>query len=52
VIDVLKHPEQAEADQISATPTLIKIWPKPVRRMVGELNDDEKIMRLLTCSEF
>ncbi|MCZ0902429.1 circadian clock KaiB family protein, partial [Microcoleus sp. HI-ES] len=43
VIDVLKHPDQAEADQISATPTLIKFWPKPVRRIVGELNDDENI---------
>jgi circadian clock protein KaiB len=52
VIDVLKHPEQAEADQISATPTLIKIWPKPVRRIVGELNDAEKIVRLLSNSEF
>ncbi|MEG4805450.1 circadian clock KaiB family protein [Microcoleus sp. ARI1-B5] len=52
VIDVLKHPEQAEADQISATPTLIKIWPKPVRRIVGELNDAEKIVRLLSYSEF
>ncbi|MEG4577474.1 circadian clock KaiB family protein [Microcoleus sp. N3A4] len=52
VIDVLKHPEQAEADQISATPTLIKIWPKPVRRIVGELNDAEKILRLLSYSEF
>ncbi len=52
VIDVLKHPEQAEKDQISATPTLIKVWPKPVRRIVGELNDVEKIMRLLSSSEF
>lgn len=52
VIDVLKHPEQAEQDQISATPTLIKVWPKPVRRIVGELNDPEKIMRLLSSSEF
>ncbi|MEG3842717.1 circadian clock KaiB family protein [Microcoleus sp. herbarium14] len=52
VIDVLKHPEQAEADQISATPTLIKIWPKPVRRIVGELNDAEKIVRLLSNAEF
>jgi len=52
VIDVLKHPEQAEADQISATPTLIKIWPKPVRRIVGELNDAEQIVRLLSNSEF
>jgi circadian clock protein KaiB len=51
VIDVLKHPEQAEADQISATPTLIKIWPKPVRRIVGELNDVQKIMKLLSSSE-
>jgi circadian clock protein KaiB len=52
VIDVFKHPEQAEKDQISATPTLIKVWPKPVRRIVGELNDVEKIMRLLSSSEF
>ncbi|MEG4167981.1 MULTISPECIES: circadian clock KaiB family protein [unclassified Microcoleus] len=52
VIDVLKHPDQAEADQISATPTLIKIWPKPVRRIVGELNDNEKIVRLLSYAEF
>ncbi len=52
VIDVLKHPEQAEKDQISATPTLIKVWPKPVRRIVGELNDVDKIMRLLSSAEF
>lgn len=52
VIDIFKHPEQAEKDQISATPTLIKVWPKPVRRIVGELNDVEKIMRLLSSSEF
>jgi circadian clock protein KaiB len=52
VIDVFKHPEQAEEDQISATPTLIKIWPKPVRRIVGELGDVEKIIRLLSNSEF
>ena len=52
VIDVFKHPEQAEKDQISATPTLIKVWPKPVRRIVGELNDLDKIMRLLSSSEF
>jgi circadian clock protein KaiB len=52
VIDVFKHPEQAEADQISATPTLIQVWPRPVRRIVGELNDVEQIQRLLTISEF
>lgn len=52
VIDVFKHPEQAEADQISATPTLIKVWPRPMRRIVGELGDVDKILRLLAVSEF
>ena len=51
VIDVFKHPDQAEADQISATPTLIKVWPRPVRRIVGELGDVDKILRLLAVSE-
>ena len=52
VIDVFKHPERAEADQISATPTLIRVWPRPVRRIVGELDNAEKILRLLGASEF
>ncbi|MDX2096818.1 MAG: circadian clock KaiB family protein [Leptolyngbyaceae cyanobacterium bins.59] len=47
VIDVLKHPEQAEADQISATPTLMRVWPQPVRRIVGELNDMNQVLQLL-----
>lgn len=50
VIDVLKHPEQAEVDQISATPTLIRIWPEPVRRLVGELSDVNTILQLLGSS--
>lgn len=52
VIDVFKHPDRAEADQISATPTLIRVWPRPVRRIVGELDNAEKILRLLAASEF
>lgn len=47
VIDVLRHPDQAEADQISATPTLIKVWPKPTRRIIGEISDIETLLRLL-----
>ena len=50
VVDVYKHPEQAEANHISATPTLIKIWPLPVRRIVGELEDIDKIVRALGVS--
>ncbi len=48
VIDVLKHPELAETDHISATPTLIRIWPKPTRRLVGEFDNANTILQLLS----
>ncbi|NES07134.1 MAG: circadian clock protein KaiB [Okeania sp. SIO2F4] len=47
VIDVFQHPEQAEVDLITATPTLIRVWPLPVRRIVGEFDDVETILKLL-----
>ncbi|GAB4184257.1 MAG: hypothetical protein Fur006_21700 [Coleofasciculaceae cyanobacterium] len=51
VIDVFKHPDQAEANQISATPTLLRVWPHPVRRIVGDLTDAERILRILAVPE-
>ncbi|MCW6038743.1 circadian clock KaiB family protein [Spirulina subsalsa FACHB-351] len=47
VIDIFKHPEQAEKDQVSATPTLVRAWPTPVRRIVGELEDTERILKII-----
>lgn len=47
VIDIFKHPEQAEVDQVLATPTLVKVWPQPVRRIVGDLDDADRILRML-----
>lgn len=47
VIDVLKHPDRAEAERISATPTLIRIWPTPVKRIVGALDNPSQILALL-----
>lgn len=47
VIDVRKHPEQAEVDQITATPTLLKVWPEPVRRIAGDLNNPEALLQVL-----
>lgn len=47
VIDVFKHPDQAEANQVSATPTLVRIWPLPVRRLVGDLSDVDRVLRIL-----
>ena len=51
VIDIFKHPEQAELDQVSATPTLVKVHPKPVRRIVGDLEDGNRILHMLGALE-
>jgi circadian clock protein KaiB len=44
VIDVIKQPQLAEDDKILATPTLIKILPPPVARIIGDLSDREKVL--------
>lgn len=47
VIDISKHPEQAEAERITATPTLMRVWPLPAQRLVGKLDNPSQILRLL-----
>ena len=44
VIDILKHPKLAENERILATPTLIKDIPPPLRRIIGDLSDKEKVL--------
>lgn len=44
IIDVLEHPELAEQDKILATPTLIKQLPLPLRRVIGDLSDADKVL--------
>ncbi len=44
VIDVLKNPQLDEEDKILATPTLAKILPPPVRRIIGDLSDRERVL--------
>src|SRR5687768_7538518 len=41
VIDIYKHPDLTETDQIIATPTLVKKLPLPLRRLVGTLSNEE-----------
>jgi circadian clock protein KaiB len=47
VIDVLEHPEAAEAANILATPTLVKRAPTPVRRIVGDLSQTQAVLKCL-----
>ena len=44
VIDVLERPQLAEDEKILATPTLIKELPRPIRRIIGDLSDTEKVL--------
>jgi circadian clock protein KaiB len=44
IIDVLEQPELAEQAKIIATPTLIKELPPPLRRVIGDLSDKEKVL--------
>ena len=44
IIDVLQFPDLAEDEKILATPTLIKSLPPPLRRVIGDLSDKEKVL--------
>lgn len=44
IIDVLEHPGLAEDERILATPTLIKQLPPPLRRVIGDLSDKDKVL--------
>lgn len=48
VIDVNKNPQQATIDKIAVTPTLIRVSPKPVRRIVGQLDDIQRVLRIIS----
>jgi len=44
VIDVVKNPQLAEQDKILATPMLSRVLPLPVRRLIGDLSDKDKVL--------
>lgn len=44
VIDLVEHPELAESDQIVALPTLVRRLPPPIKKVIGDLSNKEKIL--------
>lgn len=44
VIDILENPQLAEDERILATPTLVKALPPPLRRVIGDLSDKDKVL--------
>jgi circadian clock protein KaiB len=44
VIDLLQNPQLAEGDQILAIPTLVRKVPEPIRKIIGDLSNEEKVL--------
>lgn len=44
VIDLTKNPKLAEGDQILALPTLVRRLPKPVKKIIGDLSNEERVL--------
>jgi len=44
VIDLLEQPELSSGDQILAIPTLVRRLPKPMRKIIGDLSDTERVL--------
>ena len=44
VIDLVEQPELAKGDQILAIPTVVRKLPKPVRTIIGNLSDTERVL--------
>jgi circadian clock protein KaiB len=44
IVDLLKKPQLAEGDQIFAVPTLVRKVPVPMRKIIGDLSDQEKVL--------
>jgi circadian clock protein KaiB len=50
VIDIYQHPDHVKTEQIVVTPTLVKEFPLPVRKLIGDLSDKERVLSALDIS--
>ena len=44
VVDIYQHPERAKPEQVVVTPTLVRTLPLPVRRLIGDLSNAERVL--------
>jgi circadian clock protein KaiB len=44
IIDLLEEPQLASGDQILAIPTLVRKLPSPIRKIIGDLSDTERVL--------
>ncbi len=51
VIDVLENPQKAIEDKVFATPTLVKLHPPPVKKIIGDMSTKERLLTELGVIE-
>ncbi len=44
IIDLLVNPQLAAGDQILAVPTLVRKFPEPIRKIIGDLSNEERVL--------
>jgi circadian clock protein KaiB len=44
IIDLLENPQLAQGDQILAIPTLVRKLPEPIKKIIGNLSDTERVL--------
>jgi circadian clock protein KaiB len=44
IIDLLKNPQLAQGDQILAVPTLVRRLPQPIKKIIGDLSNKERVL--------
>jgi circadian clock protein KaiB len=48
IVDLLEHPMRGMADGIVVTPTLVRLMPLPIQRVIGNLSDTSKVLLALS----
>ena len=51
IVDLIKNPSLAQRDQIIAVPTLIRDFPEPIRRIIGDLSNTERVLMGLDVNQ-
>jgi len=44
IVDLLEHPRLARGDEIVAIPTLVRQLPQPIRKIIGDLSDTDRVL--------
>ena len=45
IVDIYQHPEMVAPHQVVAVPTLVKVLPPPLRRIIGDLSEEQRVLR-------